>query len=47
MLKKLIALFAVAGYVLVLAGCHTLEGAGKDVEALGEGVQDIADTDDK
>ncbi len=28
---------------LVLAGCNTMEGAGKDVEAAGEAVQDAAD----
>ncbi len=32
----LVALFA-------LSGCNTVEGAGKDVEAAGEAVQDAAD----
>lgn len=26
-----------------LAGCNTVEGAGKDIEAAGEEVQDAAD----
>lgn len=32
-------LLAVAGW---LAGCNTMEGAGKDVEKAGEAVQDAA-----
>lgn len=27
----------------VLAGCNTIEGAGEDVEAVGNSVQDAAD----
>lgn len=26
-----------------LAGCNTTEGAGRDIEAAGEGIQDMAD----
>ena len=28
---------------MVLGGCNTVEGAGKDIEAAGEEVQDAAD----
>lgn len=28
---------------LSLAACNTVEGAGKDIEAAGEGIQDAAD----
>ncbi len=44
--KKLIALFLllvlVGGFSLTVAGCNTVEGAGKDVEALGKETQDAA-----
>ena len=40
MLKKFLALFAVIGF---LAGCNTMEGAGKDVERAGEKIQGGAD----
>ncbi len=45
MFKRLITLCAVAVYVAVLAGCHTTEGVGKDVEAAGEGIQDLSTPD--
>lgn len=28
---------------LVLAGCNTVKGAGKDIESAGEAMQDAAD----
>lgn len=34
------AIFTAA--VLGLAACNTVEGAGKDVEAVGQGTQDVA-----
>jgi entericidin B len=40
MLKKLSALFLVS---LVLAGCNTMAGAGRDVERAGEKIQGSAD----
>lgn len=52
MLKKLLALklmalkvFAVAalGSTLGLAGCNTMEGAGEDLEAGGEAIQNKAE----
>jgi len=37
-------LFAFLGtFALLVAGCNTIEGAGKDVEAVGEEIQDVAD----
>ena len=37
-MKRLIALVLVMSYV-VLAGCNTIQGAGKDVERGGEKIQ--------
>jgi entericidin B len=37
-MKRLIALLLVMSYVL-LAGCNTIQGAGKDVERGGEKIQ--------
>lgn len=31
--------------LLLSAGCATIEGAGKDLEAAGEAVQDAADSE--
>lgn len=39
-MKALMAALAVA--MLVLAGCNTIEGAGRDLERGGEKVQDTA-----
>lgn len=41
MLKK-IATVAVLVSGLALAACNTVEGAGKDVESVGETVSDVA-----
>lgn len=30
---------------LLTGGCNTIEGAGEDIEAAGEGTQDMADGD--
>jgi entericidin B len=40
-MKRLIALTLAATYVLLagLAGCNTIQGAGKDVERGGEKIQ--------
>ena len=43
MLKKLVALLALAGLGLVLIGCNTIEGAGKDVKAAGGAVEKAAE----
>ncbi len=44
MMKKLIALMALAGIVVAVAGCNTIEGAGKDVKAAGSAVEKAADS---
>jgi predicted small secreted protein len=41
MLKKIMTLALVASG-LSLAACNTVEGAGEDVESVGEAVQDTA-----
>ena len=38
-MQKLIALLLVA---VAIAGCNTIQGAGKDIEKGGEAVQDAA-----
>ena len=43
MTKKLVALGALTGFVLVAAGCNTVEGAGKDIKASGEAIEKAAD----
>jgi len=41
MLKKLMAT-AIAATLMILAGCNTVAGMGKDVEKAGEAVQGAA-----
>lgn len=43
MLKKLVALLALAGFALVVSGCNTIEGAGKDIKAGGAAIEKSAD----
>ena len=45
-MKRLIALMLAASYVL-LAGCNTIQGAGKDVERGGEKIQKEAQENKK
>ena len=40
--KSLVTIICAAG-LLLAAGCATLEGAGEDIESVGESVQDAAD----
>jgi len=40
---KAIALFISAAVLAMLAGCNTVEGAGKDVKATGSAVERAAD----
>lgn len=42
-IKSLLTTLAALSAAIVLAGCHTVEGAGRDVEAIGTGVADTAD----
>ena len=43
MIKKLVALLALAGLTVVVAGCNTVEGAGKDIKAGGAAIEKSAD----
>ena len=40
--KTLIALFVGASFLMALAACNTMEGAGKDVKAAGGAVEKAA-----
>jgi predicted small secreted protein len=42
MIRKFLALFLVTGS-LALGACNTIEGAGRDIESVGETVADAAD----
>jgi entericidin B len=43
MQKVLATLLALAGLVVLVAGCNTIEGAGKDVKAAGGAVEKAAE----
>jgi entericidin A len=45
---RLLALALLAGSLTTLTACHTVEGAGKDLQDAGQAVEDVADdaTDD-
>lgn len=45
-LKKLSWLTLILLAFASLTACNTVEGAGKDIEAAGEEIQDAADGDD-
>lgn len=42
MLRKLLTLALLGMFGVALAGCNTTEGVGEDIEAAGQGVQDVA-----
>jgi predicted small secreted protein len=42
-MKRLIAIAMLCGFALGLAGCNTIQGAGKDVEKGGEAIQGAAE----
>ena len=42
MIRKFLAMFLVSGS-LAVAGCNTIEGAGRDIQSVGETVADAAD----
>ena len=41
--QKTVALLSLAGLALVVAGCNTVEGVGKDVKATGNAIEKAAD----
>jgi len=43
LLKVLIATFAIVLVPVALGGCNTIEGAGEDISAGGEAIDDAAD----
>jgi len=43
MKMKIVALLALVGFALAVAGCNTVEGAGKDVKAAGGAVEKAAE----
>ena len=43
MLKKLAALVVLAGLVVGVSACNTVDGAGKDVKATGQAIENTAD----
>lgn len=42
-LKSLVASLLLAYGAFLFIGCNTVEGAGEDIEAAGEGISDAAD----
>ncbi|MBL0769288.1 entericidin A/B family lipoprotein [Sphingopyxis sp. XHP0097] len=35
-MKKILTMFAISGSIFFLSACNTIEGAGKDIESVGE-----------
>ena len=42
-MRKIVALFALAGFAVAVSGCNTVEGVGKDVKATGNAIEKAAD----
>ena len=42
-MKQMVALLSFAGLALVVTGCNTVEGVGKDVKATGNAIEKAAD----
>jgi entericidin A len=43
MVKKLVLLLTLAGLGFAVAGCNTIEGAGKDIKAAGGAIEKSAE----
>ena len=43
MLKSMLMMALVAALLVAMAGCNTMHGLGRDVEATGRALQDAAD----
>ena len=43
MIKKTLLLMLTAAFIVAIAGCNTLHGAGQDIEAVGESLQEAAE----
>lgn len=46
-ITRLLSLLAIVPLLGGVAGCNTLEGAGEDIEAAGEAVEESADDDEE
>ena len=42
MIQRILATLMLIGALGAIAGCNTIEGAGKDIERAGEATQDTA-----
>lgn len=42
MLQRSLVALALLGFVFLLGGCNTIEGAGKDIERGGQAIRDAA-----
>lgn len=42
-LQSLLSIVVLCAACMIIAGCNTIEGAGRDIEAAGDGIQDAAD----
>ena len=42
MLKKVLVISCLLAFVLALAGCNTVHGFGKDMQAGGQALSDVA-----
>lgn len=40
---KILSMMLAFGLATVIAGCNTMEGVGKDMEAAGEAIEDSAE----
>jgi predicted small secreted protein len=45
--SALIATFNIIAIALLLSGCNTFEGIGRDIEAAGDKIEDAASTNKK
>jgi predicted small secreted protein len=43
MAKKFVLAVLITIYITALTGCHTLHGAGQDIESAGESIQKATD----
>jgi len=43
LVMKLVMVLGIASFGLNLAACNTVEGAGQDVKAVGQGIENSAD----
>lgn len=44
-IKRLLLTLLASGFTISVVGCNTVEGVGRDVEDLGDAIEDAADDD--